>query len=175
MEHSQVARCLVHRHCSENVEIAHHAAVVSTREGEKPRSREDEKPRRRECKSAKVRLGSATRGTAVVPQPSKKACPACVTCHVGEKLFLTHANRSRLERNLEESRGTPPDRARAGLDRAPTPYRAPYTRPRAVSPSEPSRGLRCARRASLTGWVGLPSSPRYIRARAAVSHCRQTP
>ena len=62
------------------------------------------------------------------------------------------------QNNLEESRGTQPDRARAGLDRAPTPYRAPYSRPRAVSPSEPSRGLRCARRASLSGWVGLPSS-----------------
>ena len=38
-------------------------------------------------------------------------------------------------------RNTTADRARAGLDRAPTPHRAPYTRPRVVSPSEPSRGL----------------------------------
>ena len=52
-----------------------------------------------------------------------------------------------------ESRRTQPGRARAGLDRAPTPYRAPYTRPRAISPSEPSRGLQYGRRASC--WVSM--------------------
>ena len=53
---------------------------------------------------------------------------------------LVHAALLRLSVCLsrELSRVKQPDRARAGLDRAPTPYRAPCTRPRAVSPSEPS-------------------------------------